>query len=146
MKEEAHRAFPRMLANVITRMPGMFVQAIYDLESDMMGKGRVAIIGDAAFVARPHCGAGVSKAADDAASLATALAAHDRVGDAINAFSAERAKAGKAAVAWAAHLGSYFQMDKSGHRRPDFSPDRPPISPEYIIQHTGIELSEVQKF
>jgi len=146
MKEEAHRVFPPMLADVIARMPGMFVQAIYDLESDVMGRGRVAIIGDAAFVARPHCGAGVSKAADDAASLATVLSACDRVEDAINLFSAERTKAGQAAVAWAAHLGSYFQMDKSGHRRPDFSPDRPPIGPEYLIQHSGIELSEVRQF
>ena len=30
MKEEAHRVFPPMLADVIARMPGMFVQAIYD--------------------------------------------------------------------------------------------------------------------
>jgi 2-polyprenyl-6-methoxyphenol hydroxylase-like FAD-dependent oxidoreductase len=145
MKEEAKRVFPPMLADVIARMPGMFVQAIYDLESDAMGQGRIAVIGDAAFVARPHCGAGVSKAADDAASLATALTVHGRIDGAINAFSLERTKAGRAAVAWAAHLGSYFQMDKSGHRRPDFSPERPPISPEYIIQHTGIELSEVNR-
>jgi hypothetical protein len=86
------------------------------------------------------------KAADDAAHLATALSAHDRVPDAIDLFSAERTKAGQAAVAWAAHLGSYFQMDKSGHRRPDFSPDRPAIGPEYLIQHSGIELSEVRQF
>jgi hypothetical protein len=49
------------------------VQAIYDLESNRMGAGKIALIGDAAFVARPHCGAGVSKAADDAASLADSL-------------------------------------------------------------------------
>jgi len=88
----------------------------------------------------------VSKAADDAASLATALSENERIEDAIAAFSAERSKAGQAAVAWAAHLGSYFQMDKTGHRSPDFSPEQPPITPEYIIQHTGIELSEVQRF
>jgi 2-polyprenyl-6-methoxyphenol hydroxylase-like FAD-dependent oxidoreductase len=146
MKEEAHRVFSPALADVIERMPGMFVQAIYDLESDRMGRGRIAVIGDAAFVARPHCGAGVSKAADDAASLTTALNTYDHIKDAIEAFSVERAKAGKEAVAWAAHLGSYFQMDRTGHRRADFSPDRPPISPEYIIQHTGIELSEVGRF
>ena len=146
MKAEADRVFPPMLADVITRMPGMFVQAIYDLELETIGKGRVAVIGDAAFVARPHCGAGVSKAADDAAGLATGLSQHDSVEDAIRAFSAERTKAGKAAVAWAAHLGSYFQMDETGHRRADFSPDRPPISPQYIIEHTGIELSEVKRF
>ena len=122
MKDEAYRVFPPVFADVIGRMDGMFVQAIYDLESDLMGQDRVALIGDAAFVARPHCGAGVSKAADDAASLATVLGANERIEHAIAAFSAERSKAGKAAVAWAAHLGSYFQMDKTGHRRPDFSP------------------------
>ncbi|MET0527477.1 MAG: FAD-dependent monooxygenase [Microvirga sp.] len=146
MKEEAQRVFSPVFADVIGRMEGMFVQAIYDLESERMGRGRIAVIGDAAFVARPHCGAGVSKAADDAASLATALSANPLVEDAIDVFSEERAKAGKAAVAWAAHLGSYFQMDRTGHRRADFSPDRPPISPEYIIEHTGIELSEVGRF
>jgi 2-polyprenyl-6-methoxyphenol hydroxylase-like FAD-dependent oxidoreductase len=146
MKEEARRVFSPVFADVIGRMEGMFVQAIYDLESERMGRGRIAVIGDAAFVARPHCGAGVSKAADDAASLATALSTDHRIEDAIDAFSAERTKAGKAAVAWAAHLGSYFQMDRTGRRRADFSPDRPPISPEYIIQHTGIELSEVGRF
>jgi 2-polyprenyl-6-methoxyphenol hydroxylase-like FAD-dependent oxidoreductase len=118
MKEEALRVFPPAFADVIGRMEGMFVQAIYDLESERMGRGRVALIGDAAFVARPHCGAGVSKAADDAASLTTALDANNNlIEDAIEAFSAERTKAGKAAVAWAAHLGSYFQMDHTGHRR-----------------------------
>ena len=129
MKDEAHRVFPPVFADVIGRMDGMFVQAIYDLESDLMGQGRVGPIGDAAFVARPHCGAGVSKAADDAASLATALGTNERIEHAISAFSAERSKAGKEAVAWAAHLGSYFQMDKTGHRRPDFFPEQPPIRP-----------------
>lgn len=146
MKEAAQRLLPPVFANVIVQMKGMFVQAIYDLESGVMGLGRVAIIGDAAFVARPHCGAGVSKAADDAASLANALNTKDSIEDAIADFSAERTKAGKAAVNWAAHLGSYFQMDRTGHPRADFAPDRPPISPEYIIQHTGIELSEVGRF
>jgi 2-polyprenyl-6-methoxyphenol hydroxylase-like FAD-dependent oxidoreductase len=143
MKEEANSLLPPVFADVIARMEGMFVQAIYDLESDRMGQGRVAVIGDAAFVARPHCGAGVSKAADDAACLADALAANSTVEDAIAAFSTERTKAGRAAVEWAAKLGSYFQMDSNGHRRPDYAPDRPPLSPEFIVQHTGIELSEV---
>ena len=144
MKAEAHRLFPTVFANVIARMEGMFVQAIYDLESDVMGRGRVAIIGDAAFVARPHCGAGVSKAADDAASLATALEAErSRRADAIAAFSAERTKAGKAAVAWAAHLGSYFQMDGTGHRRADFRPDRPPISRSTLF---SIRASSSRRF
>ena len=53
-----------------------FLQPIYDLEVPRMAFGRVALAGDAAFVARPHIGAGVAKAADDALALADALAAN----------------------------------------------------------------------
>jgi 2-polyprenyl-6-methoxyphenol hydroxylase-like FAD-dependent oxidoreductase len=144
MKKDAHQLLPPIFANVIELMDGMFVQAIYDLRSERMGEGRVAIIGDAAFVARPHCGAGVAKAADDAVALARALDANKDTEAAVGKFSDERTKAGNAAVDWAAHLGSYFQTDKTG-RRFGF-PDRPPISPEYIIKHTAIELSEVHRF
>lgn len=145
MKQDAGRLLPPAFSDVIERMPGMFVQAIYDLRSDAMGKGRAALIGDAAFVARPHCGAGVSKAADDAAALVTSLGKCDSVEQAIEDFSGTRTPSGSAAVDWAAHLGSYFQIDGSGHRRSDFS-ETPPISPQYIIKHTGIELSEVGDF
>jgi 2-polyprenyl-6-methoxyphenol hydroxylase-like FAD-dependent oxidoreductase len=41
--------------------------------------GRVVLAGDAAFVARPHAGAGTTKAAIDAATLAHCL--HDAGGD-----------------------------------------------------------------
>ena len=41
-----------------------------------MAFGRVALVGDAAFVVRPHVGGGVVKAAQDAAALAAALDAH----------------------------------------------------------------------
>jgi hypothetical protein len=41
--------------------------------------------------------------------VSNALSNNNNMADAIAAFSAERTKAGKAAVAWAAHLGSYFQ-------------------------------------
>ena len=44
-----------------------FFQPIFDLESPRTVFGRVALLGDAAFVARPHVGAGVTKAALDAA-------------------------------------------------------------------------------
>ncbi|WP_368735033.1 FAD-dependent monooxygenase, partial [Serratia marcescens] len=52
-------------------------QPIYDLESPRLAFGRVVLLGDAAFVARPHVGAGVTKAALDAACLADAIAAAD---------------------------------------------------------------------
>lgn len=146
MKADAKRLLPPTFSDAISRMEGMFFQAIYDLESPTMGRGRVALIGDAAFVARPHCGAGVSKAAEDATALTNALATCANVSDAIAQFSNERIPAGREAVKWAAHLGSYFQMDTTGRRRADFDPDKPPITAEYIIQKTGVELAEVDGF
>ncbi len=50
-----------------------FFQPIYDVVSPRMVFGRVALAGDAAFVARPHAGAGTTKAALDAACLADSI-------------------------------------------------------------------------
>jgi 2-polyprenyl-6-methoxyphenol hydroxylase-like FAD-dependent oxidoreductase len=143
MKNDARSLLPRLFSSVIERMEGMFVQAIYDLQSNRMGAGRIALIGDAAFVARPHCGAGVSKAADDAASLVDALERCDRVDDAIEAFSSERTPAGCAAVKWAARLGSYFQTESD--RTMQYTEGRSAVDPAFIVKYTGVELSEVSE-
>ena len=65
------------LAEIFVRAKQPFFQPIFDLESPHIVFGRVALAGDAAFVARPHVGAGVTKAALDAASLAEATKADD---------------------------------------------------------------------
>ncbi|MEM6253896.1 MAG: FAD binding domain-containing protein [Cyanobacteria bacterium P01_D01_bin.156] len=54
-----------------------FVQAIRDLGIPQMAFGRVALVGDAAFIPRPHTAAGVSKGAANALSLAEALVSHN---------------------------------------------------------------------
>jgi 2-polyprenyl-6-methoxyphenol hydroxylase-like FAD-dependent oxidoreductase len=50
-----------------------FAQAIRDLASDHMVDGRVAIIGDAGSIPRPHTAASTSKAAANALALADEL-------------------------------------------------------------------------
>lgn len=50
-----------------------FVQAILDLGVPQMIFGRVALVGDAAFIPRPHTAASTSKAAANAIALADAL-------------------------------------------------------------------------
>ena len=50
-----------------------FVQAILDLSVSQMAFGRVALVGDAAFIPRPHTAASTSKAAANAIALADAL-------------------------------------------------------------------------
>ena len=81
-----------------------------------MAIGRVAIIGDAAFVARPHVGAGVSKACDDALALADALAGHD-VEPALHAFEALRLPVGRRIIERARHLGAYLQATQTEAER-----------------------------
>jgi 2-polyprenyl-6-methoxyphenol hydroxylase-like FAD-dependent oxidoreductase len=88
-----------------------FLQPIYDLEVPRMAFGRVALLGDAAFVARPHVGAGVAKAAEDALALADALAAQDDVEAALRAFEQARRGVGEKIIARARHLGAYVQAD-----------------------------------
>src|SRR6516164_1138311 len=67
MRAAAERLLPPQFREVVRLIDEAILQPIYDLETPRMAFGRVAIIGDAAFVARPHVAAGVAKAADDAA-------------------------------------------------------------------------------
>ena len=65
---------PRFAALVgATREP--FLQAIEDQAATRMVHGRAVLLGDAAFVVRPHTAAAAAKAAGDAMALADAL--HD---------------------------------------------------------------------
>ncbi|MGA0034174.1 MAG: FAD binding domain-containing protein [Burkholderiales bacterium] len=110
MRRSAQEALSPQFAEVVakTRMP--FFQAIFDLESQNMAHGRIALLGDAAFVARPHCGMGVSKAAGDAIALADALNSADNdLAAALPGYSAQRVRFGRAVVAHARELGSYLQ-------------------------------------
>jgi 2-polyprenyl-6-methoxyphenol hydroxylase-like FAD-dependent oxidoreductase len=84
-----------------------FIQAIYDLESPRLVFGRVILLGDAAFVARPHAGMGVTKAALDAQTLARALAHPDGAG-ALAAWQTRRLRYGQALVERARWLGAYL--------------------------------------
>ncbi len=102
---------------VVAATPRPFLQGIYDFSCERLIHDRVAIIGDAAFTARPHVGMGVSKAAEDAATLAAALASDDQAG-ALDAWQRQRVRYGKAVVDWGRDLGSYLgpQPDSVDHR------------------------------
>jgi 2-polyprenyl-6-methoxyphenol hydroxylase-like FAD-dependent oxidoreductase len=66
-------------------------------------------MGDASFVARPHIGMGVTKAAQDAAALCDAIALHGAVPQALKAYEQVRLPQGQQAVARARWLGAYMQ-------------------------------------
>ncbi len=110
MRADAGRLLGAPLAEMVARCPAPFVQPIMDLEVPRLVEGRVALLGDAAFVARPHVGMGVTKAAEDAVALAVALAS----GGGLPAYEAARLSAGAAVVARARALGAY--MERVGER------------------------------
>jgi 2-polyprenyl-6-methoxyphenol hydroxylase-like FAD-dependent oxidoreductase len=109
MRARAEVSLAPALAAVIraARMP--FFQPIYELETPAMATGRVALVGDAAYVARPHVGAGVVKAGLDAAALAAALLDQTDVTAALRRYHDNRAPAGRRMVARGRYLGAYMQ-------------------------------------
>lgn len=75
LRRDAARQLPRWLAAAIEATGEPFLQAIMDCEVSRMATRRVALLGDGAFVARPHAAAGTAKAAEDAWQLSLALRA-----------------------------------------------------------------------
>jgi len=116
MRADAARILAPPFAEVMLRAEQPFLQAILDIETPTMIPARgVALIGDAAFVARPHVGMGATKAMEDAAALADALdAAGADVDAALTAFEARRRAYGAAVVARGRDLGAYLQAQQRG--------------------------------
>jgi len=117
MRAAAERLLPPQFRAIVRLIDEPILQPIYDLESPQLAFGRVAIVGDAAFVARPHVAAGVSKAADDAAALTAALDTDGDVESALRRFEAERLPVGKKIIERARHLGAYLQATQSAEER-----------------------------
>jgi 2-polyprenyl-6-methoxyphenol hydroxylase-like FAD-dependent oxidoreductase len=116
MRAAAERLLAPQFRAVVRMIEVPILQPIYDLETPRMAFGRVAIIGDAAFVARPHVAAGVAKAADDAAALAAALDVHAVV-PALRQFESERLPIGRRIIERARHLGAYLQATQTPEER-----------------------------
>jgi 2,6-dihydroxypyridine 3-monooxygenase len=64
---------PAPFAQIVCGTVRPFLQVVYDIDVPRMAFGRVCLIGDAAFVVRPHAAAGTAKAAADAWALVDAI-------------------------------------------------------------------------
>jgi 2-polyprenyl-6-methoxyphenol hydroxylase-like FAD-dependent oxidoreductase len=109
MRKAAEAVLAPQFRELIRMVDQPILQAIYDIESPRMAFGRVALIGDAAFVARPHVGAGVAKAAQDALRLAQALAGAGDVIMALKRMEATQLPFGRRIIARARELGACLQ-------------------------------------
>jgi 2-polyprenyl-6-methoxyphenol hydroxylase-like FAD-dependent oxidoreductase len=106
VRSDASRQLPPQLAALICATSQVILQPIFDLQSPRIAFGRFALLGDAAFVARPHVATGVMKAALDAQALADMLAAGDDVEAALANYDRHRRLFGTWLVARGRHIGA----------------------------------------
>jgi 2-polyprenyl-6-methoxyphenol hydroxylase-like FAD-dependent oxidoreductase len=138
----AKTLFAPQFGEVLELTPQIFFQPIYDLESPKMGQGRVALAGDAAFVARPHSALGVTKAALDAESLADALAsAGDDVAAALERYDSEQAEFGRRTVARGRLIGAHLEAQHKP--RALRTPEELSRDPEAWIRESGARLNDI---
>lgn len=114
MKAEAEARLARPFVEILRVSERPFFTPIYDHLSPVMAEGRVALAGDAACVARPHVGMGVTKAACDALALARRLSGGGDVVAALAAYSAERVPEAEKAWSRSRRLGAYLMDDPPG--------------------------------
>lgn len=109
---DAARLLPTSLAAAVAATEQPFVQGVFDYETPLMANGRMVLIGDAAFVARPHTAMGVAKAAGDAMALVAHLSRRPVV-EALRAFHEERLPVGASIVAYGRRLGEMLTAKAS---------------------------------
>jgi 2-polyprenyl-6-methoxyphenol hydroxylase-like FAD-dependent oxidoreductase len=109
LQNMARELLPPRFAEVVMRATQYMVQPIYDVESKRIGFKNVALLGDAAFVARPHVGVGVLKAGQDALALADALSESASVAEGLARYEAIRLPCGREAVRLGRHLGAFIE-------------------------------------
>jgi 2-polyprenyl-6-methoxyphenol hydroxylase-like FAD-dependent oxidoreductase len=139
VKADARALLAPSIAETFVRSGRPIFQAISDLASPQLVFGRVALLGDAAFIARPHVGAGVTKAALDSACLADALAAHG-IEAGLARYDRLRRAAGEWAVARSREFGGCVSGDESlRHMSAEQEAERSArVFREYAALHTEV--------
>jgi 2-polyprenyl-6-methoxyphenol hydroxylase-like FAD-dependent oxidoreductase len=135
MRRDAERLLAPQFSEIARLTQQPFFQPIYDVESPRLAFGRIALAGDAAFVARPHVGMGVTKSAADALALTQALRQTTQVREALYQYESIRLGYGAAVIARARHLGAYMQAQlKTSAEREMAERYR---SPEAVMRETA---------
>ena len=137
IRQDAHDVLHPAWAQVVRQTPEILVQPINDGWCDRMALNRVAMLGDAAFVVRPHVGQGVVKAAGDALALVEQLQEqpHD-IAQALHRFSGLRVPMGHLAVTRARQLGAVIAPPDPALA--DWA--RHYADPSHLIEETAVEI------
>jgi hypothetical protein len=114
VRQAARELLAPQFAEILEKTPQPFLQPIFDAYSTQLAFGRVALMGDAGFVARPHVGMGVTKAAEDALALCDALVSHGATPEALLSYESKRLGPGQSVVERGRRLGAYMQATATG--------------------------------
>jgi 2,6-dihydroxypyridine 3-monooxygenase len=112
-RSEASARLPAVIAEVVLAIDELFIQVVFDLEVPRMVFGRSCLVGDAAFIARPHAAAGTAKAAEDAYTLGNALgsSAPDGLAASLKSWEAGQLALGRSLVERTRRIGRRSQFD-----------------------------------
>lgn len=105
LRRDATQTLPPQFALAVEAEHTPSIQGIFDYETPRMVGPASALIGDAAFVVRPHTAMGVAKAAGDAMALQRHLAAEDDLATALTLFDRERRSVGQMISSYGRRLG-----------------------------------------
>lgn len=132
MREAARQRLAPQFAEIVEKTAVPFLQPIVDFLPPPLAHGRIALLGDAAGVARPHVGMGVAKAGDDAQALVKAIAALGASAAALSRYDDARRLTIAAVVERARALGAYMQTAPGA---------KPARSADAVMHQTAIDPS-----
>ena len=138
MRKVAREVLAPQYAEILEKTALPFLQAIYDVRSEQIVFGRIALMGDAAFVGRPHVGMGVTKAGDEAMAIARHIDKLGATPAALEAYSKERLPLGQQVVARAQYLGRYMQAQGKQGTRDGSSLRR---NADTVMAETAVDIS-----
>ncbi len=115
LRADAVSLLPPPLADAVLHSSDPFIQAVVDVAIPRMVFGRICIMGDAAFAARPHVAVGTAKAADDAWQLANAIKTCDAVDvdERLRSWEARQMKLGRSVMVRTRRAGERSQFEGS---------------------------------
>ena len=139
VRQVARELLAPQFAEMLEKTAQPFLQPIFDCATHQMAFDRVALLGDAAFVARPHVGMGVTKAAEDAMALTDSIVAHGANAQALQAYQSMRLSPCLAVVQRARALGAYMQAQSQQPSADRAAQQRDARS---VMLETAIDLSQ----
>ncbi len=142
IRERARKTLAPQWAEVLEKTGMVFFQPIYDVYSEKIAFEKIALMGDASFVARPHVGMGVSKAAEDAMSLCNHIEQLGASPEAILAYQIDRLRIGQRVIARAQYLGQYMSAQGQEELKKDLQGIAKRVMAETAVDITTLLQSQ----